>query len=129
MKKLYTILSLTAFLVVSNNASALLGDAFNTVGNAVKGSVNTATGVVTDVAEGNVLEMPGNTVARAVNTGAGAVTDTGKTVTNVFDGGENPVESEPLDYTDTDPVLSTYESQPSATVERTYYAEEYSDDE
>jgi len=106
MKKSYVMLFVTIFLAAGNSLNAFLGDVFNTAGNVVKGTVNTATGVVRDVAEGDIVEMPGNTVKRAVNTTAGAVEDTGKTVANVFDGNENPVENKDFDYSDNEPIVS-----------------------
>jgi len=83
----------------------ILGDAFHTTGNVVKGTVNTAVGVPRDLAEGEGLNVIPNTINRGVNTAGGAVYDTGRTVTNPFNDNENPVENEDLRYTDNGPLL------------------------
>ncbi|MDR3550816.1 MAG: hypothetical protein P4L31_05340 [Candidatus Babeliales bacterium] len=83
----------------------IFGDTFNTAGNVVKGAVNVPVVAAEDLAEGNIGGAIVEPVGVAANTAANAVADTGKTVTNVFDDNEYPVESNEFRDTEEGPLF------------------------
>lgn len=99
----------------------IVSDALNTAGNVVKGGVNTAVALPRSVVQGEgVVEGVRDTVTSGVNTAAGAVSDTGKTVTNIFNDGANPVENEDLEYTSNAPLLGNNGAETSSYSEEIY---------